>query len=41
MEDDGGGAGNVQGSRPLSVVRDVDEAVAGGDLGGGEAGSLF
>lgn len=32
MEDYRGGAGDVEGSRPLAVVRDVDEAVAGGDL---------
>ena len=40
MEDDRRGAGDVEGGRALAVVRDVDEAVAGGDLGGGEASSL-
>ena len=40
MEDDGGRAGDVEGGGALAVVGDVDEAVAGGDLGGGEARSL-
>ena len=40
MEDDRGRAGDVERGGPAAVVGDVDEAVARGDLGGGEARSL-